>query len=145
MLKDFLTMQEVRTELDSITCLLRDAHHLVFIKQESTALIALSLVLLKIHVLVLSTVFKGTQMSDFIVQSSDGPFHIPISKEEENLLEKALGLNSHIVRLDNNVNDELLQAAANEGLIPQAYIRKVLREHLVGLTGNMGLLNDSDG
>lgn len=144
MLKDFSTMQEVRIELDSITCLLRDAHHFVFIKQETTALIALSLVLLKIHVLVLSTVFKGTQMSDFIVQSTDSPFQIPISQEEENLIEKALGLNSHIVRLNDRVNDELLQAAANEGMIPQAYIRKVLREHLVGLTGDTGLLNDSD-
>lgn len=144
MLQDFSTVQDVRAELESIVNLLRDAHQFVFIKQDATALIAISLALLKIHVLVLSTAFKGTHMSDFILKDNQDIFHIPIKKEEEELIEKALGLNTHIVRLDDRVNDELLQAAANQGMIPQAYIRKVIREHLIGLTGNMGLLNESD-
>jgi len=41
-----------------------------------------------------------------------------------------LGLNKHIVRLGNETNDRLIEAAKKKGLVPQAYLRQIVEEYL---------------
>lgn len=66
----------------------------------------------------------------FILQEKDGPFQKPLNSEEEKAIDQALGLNKHIVRLDNETNDRLTEAAQKKGLVPQAYLRQIVEEHL---------------
>lgn len=66
----------------------------------------------------------------FILQDKDGPFQKPLNSEEEKAIDQAMGLNKHIVRLDNETNDRLIEAAQKKGLVPQAYLRQIVEEHL---------------
>lgn len=66
----------------------------------------------------------------FILQEKDGPFQIPLRPEEEKAIDQALGLNKHIVRLDNETSERLVEAAKKKGLVPQAYLRHIVEEHL---------------
>lgn len=66
----------------------------------------------------------------FILQDKDGPFQKPLNSEEEKAIDQAMGLNKHIVRLDNESNERLIEAAQKKGLVPQAYLRHIVEEHL---------------
>lgn len=66
----------------------------------------------------------------FILQDKDGPFQKPLNSEEEKAIDQAMGLNKHIVRLDNESNERLIEAAQKKGLVPQAYLRQIVEEHL---------------
>ncbi len=65
----------------------------------------------------------------FILHEKDAPTQIPVTLEEEKAIDRALGLNKYVVRLEDEINEQLLQAAQKEGLIPQAYLRKLIEEH----------------
>ncbi len=65
----------------------------------------------------------------FILHEKDALSQIPVSLEEEKAIDRALGLNKYIVRLEDEINERLLQAAQKGDLIPQAYLRKLIEDH----------------